>query len=77
MIGRKAGGKIKNSFTPISLNFQGQSQFSEDTSLKATPPKVKKESIDVYKKYIETAVVGGFTPKAKDLDIYRKYASLK
>lgn len=77
MIGRKAGGMIKNSFAPISLNFQRQSQFSEDTSLKVTPPKVKEESIDVYKNYIKTAVVGGFTPKANDLDIYRKYASLK
>lgn len=54
-----------------------ESDFSTDTTLQVTPPVVNQESIDIYKHYIETGIVGGFTPKAADLAIYEKYASFK
>lgn len=77
LIGKKASGTVEHSFTPVTANLRMESDFSSDTSLQVTPPTVSEESIAVYKHYIETGLRGGFPPKAEDLAIYQKYASLK
>lgn len=76
LIGKKANGTLRCSFTSISSNLQ-ENPFPPDTSLQVTPPKVAEKSVAVYKHYIETALRGGFTPQPKDLAIYQKYASFK
>ncbi|XP_018336743.1 polyphosphoinositide phosphatase isoform X2 [Agrilus planipennis] len=74
LIGKKANGTIKScnisSWTPTS-------NFSNDSSFQVAVPQVKPESIDIYKRYLRVGKYGGFNPIKRDLDIYKKYASLR
>lgn len=75
LIGKKANGSVTNSLTAADQNITIISNFNDDSSIKVTVPKVKPESIEIYKRYIETGVKGGFTPKLKDMEIYLRYSS--
>ncbi|KAF5302794.1 hypothetical protein FQA39_LY01974 [Lamprigera yunnana] len=75
-IGRKANGTVR-SISTAGLQLKQKSEFLSDTTIKVTPPIVSKSSINIYQEYINVAVKGGLTPKKVDLDIYKKYASLK
>lgn len=76
LIGRKANGTIKNT-TLSSMQLKQQSYFSRDSSLQVSPPTVNQAAISIYEDYINIAVTGGLTPKLNNLEIYKKYASLK
>ncbi|KAF2893513.1 hypothetical protein ILUMI_12659 [Ignelater luminosus] len=76
LIGRKANGTIKN--TSLSTTqLKQKSNFSSDTSVEVKPPIVGPHSINIYQHYINIGIKGGLTPKLSDLEMYKKYASLK
>ncbi|KAK9870183.1 hypothetical protein WA026_006270 [Henosepilachna vigintioctopunctata] len=76
LIDKKANGTASKNFTTVSFNLRACT-FSEDTSIKTSPPKIKQESINIYKKYIVSGITGGFAPKKSDLDLYKNYSMYK
>lgn len=77
LLGKKANGTVRNTFTPTSMLVKSLGELPTDTVFQVTPPKVSQESIEIYKKYISVGINGGFKPKPSDMAIYQKYASLK
>lgn len=76
LIGKKANGTVVKNFTPVSFNLR-PCKPSEESSRSVAVPTVKKQSIEIYERYIATALNGGFTPSNSDLEIYKKYTLYK
>ncbi|KAJ8935179.1 hypothetical protein NQ314_012958 [Rhamnusium bicolor] len=74
---QKANGTARNIFTPTSISMKSLGELPKDTCFEVTPPKVSQKSIDIYKKYINVGINGGYDPKPSDMAIYKKYASFK
>lgn len=77
LIGRRANGTARRKFISSPFNLLEQHAFTADTSIEVTVPTVTQESKDVYGRYIETGINGGFNPKPEDLAMYQNYASFK
>lgn len=75
LIGRRASGTTKNT---IMKSFFKPSNFSKDTSLQISPPKIKTDDLNIYHHYVELGKKGtGFEPKINDVNMYQKYVLFK
>lgn len=77
LTGKRANGTALNVFSSNKLNIKPLSAIPKDTSYEVTPPVVSKKSIEIYKNYVNLGKYGPKAPKAADMEIYLKYASMK
>ncbi|XP_050300102.1 polyphosphoinositide phosphatase [Anthonomus grandis grandis] len=78
LTGKRANGTAVNIFLQSSkTNIKAVSTFSNDDSFEVKPPTVSQKSIEIYKNYVNLGKYGPSMPKAGDMAIYARYASIK
>ncbi|KAF7286543.1 hypothetical protein GWI33_004946 [Rhynchophorus ferrugineus] len=77
LTGKRANGTTLNVLSFNKFDIKPVSHFSNDTTCEVKPPTVSQKSIEVYKNYVNLGIYGPQKPKEADMEVYRKYASLK
>lgn len=77
MTGKRANGTTLNVLSFNKFDVKPVSNFSNDTTCEVKPPTVSQKSIEIYKNYVNLGIYGPQKPKQADMEVYRKYASLK